>query len=112
MEGTIVTLPAVDDSLRYRVLLRPGPGGTTFVTAASLRPVEQAVNSLMRALVVVGLLALAAASLASWWVIRHGLRPVDRMVETAAAIAAGDLSRRVPDADPEHGAGPAGNRAQ
>ena len=99
--ATIVTLPAVDDSLRYRVLLRPGPGGTTFVTAASLRPVEQAVNSLMRALVVAGLLALAVASLASWWVIRHGLRPVDRMVETAAAIAAGDLSRRVPDADPE-----------
>jgi two-component system OmpR family sensor kinase len=101
IEGTIVTLPAVDDSLRYRVLLRPGPGGTSFVTAASLRPVEQAVNSLIRALVVVGLLALAAASLASWWVIRHGLRPVDRMVETAAAIAAGDLSRRVPDSHPD-----------
>jgi two-component system OmpR family sensor kinase len=101
MEGTVVTLPAIDDSLRYRVLLRPGPGGTTFVTAASLRPVEQAVNSLVRALVVAGILALAVASLASWWVIRHGLRPVDRMVETAAAIAAGDLSRRVPDADPE-----------
>src|SRR5688572_21239925 len=66
IEGTIVTLPAVDDSLRYRVLLRPGPGGTSFVTAASLRPVEQAVNSLIRALVVVGFLALAAASLASW----------------------------------------------
>ena len=33
--------------------------------------------------------------------IRRGLRPVDRMVETAAAIAAGDLSRRVPDADPD-----------
>jgi two-component system OmpR family sensor kinase len=101
MEGRIVTLPAVDGSLHYRVLLRPGPGGTTFVTAASLRPVEQAVQSLIRALVVVGLLALAAAAAASWWVIRHGLRPVDRMVETAAAIAAGDLSRRVPDADPE-----------
>ena len=101
IEGMIVTLPAVDDSLRYRVLLRPGPGDTTFVTAASLRPVEQAVNSLMQALAVVGLLALAVASLASLWVIRHGLRPVDRMVETAAAIAAGDLTRRVPDADPE-----------
>ena len=31
MEGTIVTLPAIDGSMRYRVLLRPGPGGTTFV---------------------------------------------------------------------------------
>ena len=101
IEGQIVTLPAIDNSLRYRVLLRPGPGGTTLVTAASLRPVDQAVHRLIQTLVVVGLLALAAAALASWWVIRRGLRPVDRMVETAAAIAAGDLSRRVPDADPE-----------
>jgi two-component system OmpR family sensor kinase len=100
LTGKIVTLPAVDDSLDYRVLLRPGPGGTTFVTAASLRPVEHAVQSLVRALVITGVLAMVVASLASWWVIRRGLRPVDRMVETAAAIAAGDLSRRVPDAGP------------
>ncbi|MGH2616996.1 MAG: sensor histidine kinase [Thermomicrobiales bacterium] len=101
IEGKIITLPAIDGSMRYRVLLRAGPAGSTFVTAASLRPVEQAVNSLIRALVVVGVIALAAASLASWWVIRNGLRPVDRMVETAAAIAAGDLGRRVPNADPD-----------
>jgi two-component system OmpR family sensor kinase len=36
----------------------------------------------------------------SWWLIRRGMRPVDRMVDTAAAIADGDLSRRVPDANP------------
>jgi two-component system OmpR family sensor kinase len=101
MQGRIYTVPAVDDSMQYRVLLRQGPGGTTFVTVASLRPVEEAVNRLVRALALAGLLALAFASLVSWWVIRRGLRPVDRMVETAAAIAAGDLSRRVPDADPE-----------
>jgi len=98
--GRIVTVPAIDGSSRYRLLLRPGPAGTTIVTAASLRPVEQAVSSLIRALIVAGALALAFASLVSWAVIRHGLRPVDRMVETAAAIADGDLSRRVPDADP------------
>ena len=101
IEDRIVTLPAIDDSLRYRVLLRTGPGGATLVTAASLRPVEQAVWGLMRALIIAGVIALAVAALASWWVIRHGLRPVDRMVETAAAIAAGDLSRRVPDLTPE-----------
>jgi two-component system OmpR family sensor kinase len=54
----------------------------------------------MRILLLVGALALIAATLASWWLIRRGLRPVDRMVDTAAAIAAGDLGRRVPDADP------------
>ena len=43
---------------------------------------------------------LGLAALVSWWLIRAGLRPVDRMIDTAAAIAGGDLSRRVPGADP------------
>jgi len=100
MAGRIVTVPAVDNSLLYRVLLRPGPAGATLVTAASLRPVDDAVGRLVKTLIGAGLIALLIASLASWWVIQRGLRPVDRMVETAAAIAAGDLSRRVPDANP------------
>lgn len=96
--GQIVTVPAVDGSLRYRVLLLSGPNGGTLVAAASLQPVDEAVARLMRALILAGALALMAASLASWWVIQRGLRPVDRMIDTAAAIAEGDLSRRVPDA--------------
>jgi two-component system, OmpR family, sensor kinase len=43
--------------------------------------------------VVVGLGALA------WWIVRRGLRPLDQMASTAAAIAAGDLSRRVESTD-------------
>ncbi|MHB8330118.1 MAG: sensor histidine kinase, partial [Acidimicrobiales bacterium] len=34
----------------------------------------------------------------AWWIVRRGLRPLDDMAATAGAIAAGDLSRRVPDA--------------
>ena len=101
MQGKIVTLPSVDGSLQYRVLLQEGPRDVTFVTAASLRPVDSAVNMLVRTLALAGAAALAGASLLTWAVIRHDLKPVDRMVETAAAIAEGDLSRRVPDADPE-----------
>jgi two-component system OmpR family sensor kinase len=55
---------------------------------------------LIRILLLVGAAALAAATLGCWWLIRRGLRPVDRMIDTAAAIAAGDLSRRVPHFDP------------
>ncbi|MDQ2655478.1 MAG: HAMP domain-containing protein, partial [Chloroflexota bacterium] len=103
MAGKIVTLPSVDGSLQYRVLLQEGPRDApfVFVTAASLRPVDSAVNMLVRTLALAGAAALAGASLLTWAVIRHDLKPVDRMVETAAAIAEGDLSRRVPDADPE-----------
>ncbi|MGZ4200909.1 MAG: sensor histidine kinase, partial [Thermoleophilaceae bacterium] len=42
------------------------------------------------------LLALAALA---WWVVRLGLRPLDRMGAVAGAIAAGDLSRRVTPAN-------------
>lgn len=100
MLGKIVTLPSVDGTMSYRVLTQMGPKGSIFITAASMRSVDVAVDMLVRTLLIAGLIALAVASLISWAVIRHGLRPVDRMVETAAAIADGDLSRRVPDANP------------
>jgi two-component system, OmpR family, sensor kinase len=35
-----------------------------------------------------------------WLTIRRGLRPIDNMIDTAALIAAGDLSRRAESADP------------
>ncbi len=96
----IVTTRAIDGSFSYRMLIQRGAGGEVSVTAASLAAAEAAVDRLVRILLGVGTLALTAAALTSWWLIRRELRPVDRMVETAAAIADGDLSRRVPDADP------------
>jgi two-component system OmpR family sensor kinase len=53
---------------------------------------------LIEALVAAGvLLGLAALSL---WTVRKELRPLERIEETAGAIAAGDLSRRVDVVDP------------
>jgi two-component system OmpR family sensor kinase len=43
---------------------------------------------------VIGVVLLLLGGLA-WWVVRLGLRPLDRMGETAGAIAGGDLSQRV-----------------
>jgi two-component system, OmpR family, sensor kinase len=52
-------------------------------------------------LVEVGVAAavVVAIGLLSWWLVRLGLRPLDRMAVTAGAIAAGDLSRRVEPED-------------
>ena len=44
----------------------------------------------------------------TWWVIRLGVRPVQRMTATAGAIAAGDLSQRVPEGAPGTEAGDLG----
>ena len=38
---------------------------------------------------------LLGLALLAWWMIKFGLRPLEDMQETAGAIAAGDLSRRV-----------------
>src|SRR4051794_5140442 len=83
--------------LRYRVLAEPThdhPRLTT-VVALPLRDADATLDRLLRVeALVIGAVLLLLGALA-WWVVRLGLRPLDRMGETAGAIAGGDLSRRV-----------------
>jgi two-component system OmpR family sensor kinase len=84
----------------YRAIAFPARGfdGSTIV-ALPLNEVERTLNRLLlvEALVIAGVLAVLA--IGAWWLVRLGLRPLDRMGNTAGAIAAGDLSRRVEPAD-------------
>jgi two-component system OmpR family sensor kinase len=98
--GKIVTVDAVDGSMRYRVYLRENRDGQLIATAAPLTEVESALARILRFTLGAGVIALSLAGLSSWLLIRNRLKPVDRMIDTAADIAAGDLSRRAPDADP------------
>jgi two-component system, OmpR family, sensor kinase len=95
-----VFLPSVDDSLEYRAVIATGPDGTQLVRAAPLTDVEAATSALIRTLALAGLGVLFLGGAATWWTVEGSLRPVDQMVETAEAIASGDLSRRVPDLEP------------
>jgi two-component system OmpR family sensor kinase len=95
----ITTIPAVDGSLRYRVLARPAPRGETRVVAGSMRMVDETMSDVVVALAVSGVVALVAGGLLSLWLIWRGLAPVNEMIDTAAAIAEGDLARRVPEVD-------------
>ena len=97
--GRIVTLGAVDSDLRYRVLTRGmGDGGVRMV-AAPLRDVDATSADLLRTVLLTAAGVLLAGAATSWWMIRGGLRPIDRMIGTASAIAAGDLTRRVDHRD-------------
>lgn len=98
--GKFVNLPAVEGSINYRAYVTRGYQNRYVVTATAMNEVDQAVNRVMSMVVFGGLLALGVAMVACWWLIRRDMRPVDRMVDTAAAIAGGDLGRRVPDANP------------
>jgi two-component system OmpR family sensor kinase len=75
------------------------------VVGLPLDDVERAVDRLVAVQRGVALVVLAVLGLVTWWVLRLGVRPVNEMTETATAIAAGDLSRRVPEGDPRTEAG-------
>ena len=48
----------------------------------------------------VGIGVIVLVGIVAYIVIRRGLRPLDRIEDTAGAIAAGDLSQRVEGANP------------
>ncbi len=68
--------------------------GTTLI-AIPLTDVFQTLNRLFIVEVLVIAAVLVALAALAWWVVRLGLRPLDRIAHTAGAIAAGDLSQRV-----------------
>lgn len=101
-EGSgFVYVDSVDGSLRYRALVRTFPDGVRVLLAWPLEEVSSATAELIRALLLAGGGVLLLGGVATWWTVRQSMRPVDEMVDTAEAIAAGDLTRRVPDLDPD-----------
>ncbi|GAC1529142.1 MAG: hypothetical protein NVS2B6_17250 [Thermoleophilaceae bacterium] len=95
--GRTITVDSIrGEAVRYRVLAMPtiDQDGSTLI-AVPLREADQTLSRLLlvEGLVIGGILVLAAVLGA--WVVRLGLRPLDRIGETAGAIAAGDLARRV-----------------
>jgi two-component system OmpR family sensor kinase len=95
--GKLFTVGSVGKSgLRYRAYAsRDVHDSGLTVVAVPLHDVDQTLNRLLlvEALVILGV--LAALGLSAFFVVRLGLRPLDRMEVTAGQIAAGDLSRRV-----------------
>ncbi len=100
MVNTIRTVPSEDGEFNYRMLVSTRGNGDYLFTARSLQEVDSSIARLIRTILIAGSLAVAAAALASWLVIRRGFAPVDQMIGTAEMIAAGDLTQRVPENDP------------
>jgi two-component system OmpR family sensor kinase len=99
----LFTVGSVGSSgLQYRVYARRDPEDSAVtVVAVPLREVDQTLSHLLlvEALVIVAVLLALAVSAS--FVVRLGLRPLDRMEVTAGEIAGGDeLSKRVSPAEP------------
>jgi two-component system OmpR family sensor kinase len=98
-ESGLVFLDSIDGTLRYRANVEVLADGALLVYAAPLRDIATATASLIRTLLIAGGGVLLLGAAATWWTVRRSIRPVDDMVDTAESIAAGDLTRRVPDPD-------------
>jgi two-component system OmpR family sensor kinase len=97
-------------SVRYRVLAaRTTEPSGTLVVALPLRDVSQTLARLVRIQVVVSVAVLAVLGALAWRLVRLGLRPLSEMERTADAIAAGNLSERVPSTDPRTEVGRVGS---
>ncbi len=93
---------------RFRVMALDGPTQDVDLVGAPLDDVD---SSTRRLIVVEGgatVAVLALLALVAFWVLRLGVRPVKEMAAAAGAIAEGDLSGRVPEADPRTEAGELG----
>ncbi|EWT00706.1 histidine kinase [Intrasporangium oryzae NRRL B-24470] len=75
----------------------------TFVVALPLRQLDDTVDRFLRYAAAIGGIVLLACAVLGWFLVRRTFRPLTRIEDTAAGIAAGDLTRRVevPDTDDE-----------
>jgi two-component system OmpR family sensor kinase len=95
---------SVNGDAQWRVIAAPytlsdGTTGTLLI-AESLGPVASTVEHVELLSLIIGAIAVVVLAGIGYVVVRASLRPLRAVERTAAEIAAGDLSHRVPDADP------------
>ena len=113
--GKLVTVPAQSGQDTWRVIARPfsysitntitgltGPNqiGTVIVGVDLGGNIDQAVSTLARADLIIGAIVVAGLCIVGVAIVRASMQPLTDIEHTAQAIAAGDLSQRVPDEDP------------
>ncbi|MGA8546991.1 MAG: HAMP domain-containing sensor histidine kinase [Mycobacterium sp.] len=96
-----ITVGSVDKSaVHWRVVSVRAPSGRLVTVAYDLSDIQQTVRSLVLLQFGIGAAVLLVLGLAGSWVVHRSLRPLTEVEKTAAAIAAGQLDRRVPERDP------------
>jgi two-component system OmpR family sensor kinase len=96
-----VTVGSLDHSpVEWRAVSVRGPSGELTTVAIDLSDIQSTVRSLAWSQIAIGTAVLVILGVAGYWVVHRSLRPLVEVEKTAAAIAAGQLDRRVPERDP------------
>jgi len=102
--GRLYTVLSQDRSQRWRLAVYPATderiNGSVVgyvIVGLSLAQADGAIDQLQVIFLVLSIALILACALLGWLAIRRAFVPLTEVEETAAAIAAGDLSRRVPD---------------
>lgn len=99
--GKAFTVAGANRSSQWRVLAVPAVDrSATLIVAQSMSGAAHTVRQLVILQLAIGAAVIAVLAGLGPWVVRRSLRPLTTVEHTAAAIAAGDLSRRVPAASP------------
>jgi two-component system, OmpR family, sensor kinase len=101
LDGQPFTVSSQNGKTQWRVVANNIPDGSGGVAVAtSLNDLNQTVDHLILIEVLVGAIALILMGGGGYVLIKRSLRPLVEVENTAAAIAAGDLSQRVPEGQP------------
>ncbi|WP_291799621.1 HAMP domain-containing sensor histidine kinase [Cellulomonas sp.] len=102
--GEPFTVASTRSDSSWRVVAYPlGLGGFytgTVTVGLPLGGIQQTVERIVLLLVSSGAVIIVIGALAGSWAVRRSLRPLREIEDTAAGIAAGDMTRRVPPAPP------------
>ena len=94
------TVGSVNGSeIQWRATSVRGPHGELITVAIELSDVQHTVRSLVWLQVGIGAAVLLVLGIAGYAVVHRSLRPLIEVEQTAAAIAAGQLDRRIPERD-------------
>jgi two-component system OmpR family sensor kinase len=93
------TLKAGEENFRVLALPLPSNLGSIAI-GQSLNDVDRTLNRVQWLFFLIGLVIVGLIAVASRTMIKVGLKPLSTVEDTAAQIAAGDLSARLPDTKP------------
>ncbi|ORV11258.1 sensor histidine kinase [Mycobacterium celatum] len=95
------TVGSVDNSgVQWRAVSVRGPLGRLITVAYDLSDVQHTVRALVWLQVGIGAAVLLVIGVAGYAVVHRSLRPLIEVEQIAAAIAGGQLDRRIPERDP------------